>query len=366
MEDNNENKNNVSGIEFNQTDMPEEKEVAPEETPVETEVAGGIEFKEETPIEASAPIVIKEKPVEVSGGVEFAKPETKEEAPAPEQKEAVPQKDKFEDDAIHTMAEDMGEQVEKKQGAALQAVLQEEMRTREIKKRREKNLIFSLISVILFAAAIGLFFFATKEEPAVETVNNPIVQPSLIYSENHVRVDTTNVQSITLTGRIGDRVTVGDASIGEVTNIYFTKSLATGSQQRLAARDFLSAIQSSTPAALLPFLEKEFMLGVYSGNTRKPFLVFKTNSRNTLTYMKEWESTLLQDVDGIFDLEINNPGLYSKNFVDQEFQNKRLRSLLNEEGEIVISYSYLDEDLLVIFTEPITLQEILQRLATTF
>ncbi len=322
------------------------------------EVSGGIEFNKEKPVEfpIEKSSEIPRKKTETVGGVEFAKED--------EKKTEVPEK-KFDDDAIHTMSEDMGEQAERKQGIALQEVLKQEREGREQKKVQEKNIIYSLISIVLFAAAIGVFVYANKEEETV-TPATQVVQESIIYAENHARIDTTNIQAITLISNIGQKVSFGEAGVGEVTNLYFTRGLPTGSVQTLSTRQFFSSVQSSIPGVLLPMIGKDFMFGVFTDSSRKPFFILEAPAQSTLGSVKGWESSMLQDFGRIFNMDIRNPELYSQDFVDYRLKNKDMRVLLDGDGNFVFGYSYLNDDLLVFVTEESTFNEILQRLATRF
>jgi hypothetical protein len=327
----------------------------------EKEVAGGIEFSNELPVETPKEEIITPapEPTETAGGVTFTKTEEekKEEPSTP--------KPKRDDDTLHTMAEDMGEEVEQKQGAALQTILQQEREAREKRKQQQKNLVFALVSIVFFVAAIGVFIYATRPIETVEPAKE-VVRPSLIYAENHVRVNVTDIQPLTLISNIKQRIAFGDTNQGELTNIYFTEDLPNGALQTQNTRQFFSAIQSSVPGTLLPLLDKDFMLGVFSSDTRKPFLVLETLSSAGYAQMKNWESTLLQEMSRVFGLTITDPNLYSKEFSDYEFSNKQMRAVFTEEGEFVLGYTFLDERYIVIVSEEVTLEELLQRLAARF
>jgi hypothetical protein len=326
----------------------------------EKEFSGGVEFHKEDPVNTSKSEKVNTpiKPTETVGGVEFSKDKKKEEL------EKVTENN-IPDGAIHTMAEDLGKQANYNQGAALQAVLKQERARSENKKKRDSNVLISIISLVMFVAAIGIFFYTTRPDEKPST-SSTVVKRSLLFAENHTRIDTTNVLPLTLASNITNKISSGEAMPGEVTNVYFTKIFPVGGSQVLSTREFLSSIQSSIPGSLLPLLGKNFMLGVYTGNTRKPFLVLEAPSRNTLTHVREWEKTMLQDLARIFNMNITNPELYGRGFSDHQVKNKNLRVLFDDRDDFVLAYSYIDDELLLVVTEQSTFEELLQRLATQF
>ncbi|NCS99621.1 hypothetical protein GW765_01420 [Candidatus Parcubacteria bacterium] len=326
----------------------------------EKEFSGGVEFHKEAPVETPKEELsqMKDKPTETVGGIEFAKEKNEEEKI--EAKEISAEKKVF-----RTMSADIGNRAGQKQGAALQAILKQERENKEAQKRRQTNLVFGLVSLVLFVSAVGIFFYATREEAPVEQ-KTQVVQRSIVYAENHNRIDTTNILPITLVSKISSKVSSGGSDIGEVTNLYFTKNIGDNKVQTLSSKEFLGAIQSSIPGAMINSLGKDFMLGVYSGDTVKPFLILEAPIRNTSSQMKIWESTLLQDMSRILDIEVMDTDLYIKPWQDVQIQNKNTRVLLDNESNLVLSYTYISDDLLVITTSQIAIQEILQRLATQF
>jgi hypothetical protein len=325
----------------------------------EKEFAGGIEFPNETPIETpeSERIPTPVKPTETVGGVEFAKQE--------ERKSEEEKKTLSKDDAIHTMAEDMGENATQKQGAVLQTILKQEREAREDKKRQQKNLVFAVMGVVLFAAAIAVFILTLQEEPTVEPPRT-VVQESLVFAENHSRVDSTGALPLTLVQNIMQKIQQNDAPAGEVTNIYLTRSLPQGGVQTQNTNQFFTQIQSSIPSDLLSKLDNDFMLGVFSGAERQPFIVLRTLTPGSIFGFREWERNMLQDIGRIFSIEVRDPDLYVKDFADAQIYNKPARVLFDNENQFVLGYFFLNEDLVAITTDQTTLQEILQRLATEF
>lgn len=323
----------------------------------ENEISGGVEFHKEVPIKISGEESVSAVPTETVGGVEFRK-----------EQESLLEKEKMAEDTsgLHTMARDMGKQAEQKQGSALQAILKQERELKVEQKRQQTNLIFGIVSVVIFLTALGIFFYASQKEEVMPPTQTQVVQKSIIYAENHARIDTTDILPLTLISKISQKFSEIKNAPGEVTNIYFIKYLPAGDMQTLSARAFLGAIQSSTPGILLPELGKDFMLGSFGGEAQTPFLILQAPIRSTQTMLSSWEVTLLQDMSKLFSLQITDSDLYNKAFEDIQIENKHIRALLDEDGSIILCYSYINDDLLVITTDSQTFKEILQRLATNF
>ena len=158
---------------------------------IENETFGGIEFHNEQIV--NTPDSEKTKPpskqTETIGGVEFKKQKEKEgeDVLNKKVKQEIDRANKqaqkhIEDESIHTMAEDMGEQAGAQQGAALQAVLKQERKSREEKKKRDVNFIYGLISVVLIVSAVGLFFYANRDDQTV-TPATQVVRESLLIQK---------------------------------------------------------------------------------------------------------------------------------------------------------------------------------------
>jgi len=325
------------------------------------EIAGGVEFQEETPVEpvVATEVVLPTEETEIAGGVEFSKTPVKNIHPkhTPKEVPSIPH--------ARTMAQDLGERIIEKQGALLQQVLKDEREKKEKKKQEQKNIVLGLVSLVLFVVAIGIIVYATKEEEDVFIPEMQVVQSSILYAENHSRLDTTNKEPLTVMQAIKEKLRSAEGEPGEITNIYFTRETSTG-VATLSARQLFSSIQSSIPATFLATLQKEFMFGVYNKENNGHFLILKSSRKEGLPLLATWEVDMVREMSELFSISIKDPLLYTKPFIEYSIENKTLRALFDEEGMFILGYAYIGEDTLVLVDDVETFKKILQRLATAF
>lgn len=333
------------------------------EDEIKKEIAGGVEFQQETPIESvmTTEVAPPTEETEIAGGVEFSKTPVKNIHPKHTPKEA-------QQEVRHrarTMAQDLGEQIIEKQGALLQGVLKDEREKKEKRKQEQKNIIFGLVSVVLCAAAIGIIMYGSKGSEEIVIPQTQVVQPSIIYAENHSRLDTTNKESLTILQTIKDKIKNTEADLGEITNIYFTRETPAG-VATLTGRQFFSSVQSSIPGNFLGTLEREFMFGVHTKDKNGHFLILQGDRKEGLPVLIAWEVDMVREISQLFSIEIQDASLYTKPFVEHSIENKTLRTLFNEDDQFILGYGYIGEKTLIIVDDIETFKKVLQRLATAF
>lgn len=130
--------------------------------------------------------------------------------------------------------------------------------------------------------------------------------------------------------------------------------------------EFLNTIEAGAPSSLVRALNPLFMLGVLGGSPQSTFLIMRIESfENTFAGMLAWEATLARDLGPIFYTapRLRNLGT-EPIFTDVISRNKDVRVLYDTEGEVVLLYSFLDNEVLVITDNIETLRTLITRLTT--
>ncbi len=181
-------------------------------------------------------------------------------------------------------------------------------------------------------------------------------------------------------------------SLGLITQLVVTEASSTSSAPSLlGASDFITTLTLYAPAELLRTLSPQYLLGVHSYEENEPFLIFKVDDYETAyAGMLAWEVTMMQDLSPLFvrhpspQLGAASPPTLSTgatstvstssllvpftgaptNFVDQVVDNHDARVLLDAQGNILLLWTFLDRQTLVITNNDATLREIIVRLAT--
>ncbi|MFZ2621203.1 MAG: hypothetical protein WAX85_01765 [Minisyncoccia bacterium] len=123
--------------------------------------------------------------------------------------------------------------------------------------------------------------------------------------------------------------------------------------------NFLSIITTKTPSTLGRSVGDEYMLGAYASGTNEPFIIFTTNDFPTsYSGMLSWEKTMASDVGWLFG--INEQDMSAK-FLDEESQNRDLRILKNNNGKIILLYTIVDKDAIIITSSQNILNALIEK-----
>jgi hypothetical protein len=142
----------------------------------------------------------------------------------------------------------------------------------------------------------------------------------------------------------------------------------------LSAQQFISALAPDVPNTLLRTLEPNFLLGVHSfNNTNQPFLILSVDSyEQGFAGMLAWETTMSQDLAPLFPTTSSLPApstvaatstqVINTGFTDNVVDNHDARVLLDQNGNSILLWAFLDQQTIVITTNQYTLTEIISRL----
>jgi len=125
---------------------------------------------------------------------------------------------------------------------------------------------------------------------------------------------------------------------------------------------FFGIMSTRMPDSLLRSFRSEFMFGIHSFNGNQPFMILNTDFfESTFAGMLKWEPFMAQEILAMFGTDIT-PGILDREFEDFVVKNRDLRVLRDDEGEIILLYSFFNRDRLIISTDTETLDEVITRL----
>lgn len=131
-----------------------------------------------------------------------------------------------------------------------------------------------------------------------------------------------------------------------VNSVLYTNLMSGNSQT--GVEDMLNLITPSMLPSLKRSFDNKYMLGIYSFDSNEPFIILKVKDF-PLAYsgMLRWEENAMNDLSGIFGL-MSSFGTSTQRFVDESVKNKDLRILKNTAGNVLILYSFIDRETLII------------------
>ncbi|MCR4330493.1 MAG: hypothetical protein NUV49_01270 [Patescibacteria group bacterium] len=279
---------------------------------------------------------------------------------------------------IRTYQSDVAEALKKQKTSVIQMVLAEHKRketnVEELSPTSKKNLpvllvsaLFIVLSVLLIGGA-GFYFLSKNKSAENPTQENKV--SSIVLAEEKKGIDITGLSRDRIIDEVHKEMNASNLRLDSVLNIYFAERInpslplsQTNTLRLVSTERFFSALESKIPNALSRSLESPFMLGVHAFNGNEAFLILKTNFfENAFAGMLKWEEFMARELLPLFASPAGKE-VYDRNFQDFVLKNKDLRVLYSETGEIVLLYSFYDNNTIVISTSPDTLDEVTSRLS---
>lgn len=270
---------------------------------------------------------------------------------------------------VRTYESDVAQALKKGQGSLTKMVMAEERKRgrKKEKKTKERVRVFALLTgtLILLAAAGavvgGALFYQNISQPTPSS-ETPDTEPALFLVEHTVPINMPGSAAEART-EIENALSSVPDDLDSITRVRPVQTSGTGEQMReipLSAGEFLSAIDASAPQSFLRSLENEFVLGAYYFDGAQPFLVLKTDSfENAFSGMLQWETDGLgEEIASVFGL---NTAAATTTFTDRVLKNRDIRAIPTSDS-LLLFYTFIDPQTLVITTRESTLDEVTRRI----
>ncbi len=289
--------------------------------------------------------------------------------------------------AIRTYRDDLARVIKKNKISLTEAIIAEETKKdkkllkkfsqiKNITKNTQKKIILTSLSAFLILSGITFVFFVYyyKDTPVIKVENVEV--KTFIYSEYQREIFLEKLNNIKLTKLIQTELDNTNLPIGSLLHLYLTtrieKDDGVVGKSIVNTSELFSSLGSRVSETFLRFIEPDFMYGYYSSAENYPFIILKTRSfDNSFPEMLNWEKNLIEDLRPIF-VE-NNPAISQSelrtedfNFKDIVIKNKDTRAILNNSGEIIFIYSFINKNTIIITTSKTALQEIFDRLTISY
>ena len=220
-------------------------------------------------------------------------------------------------------------------------------------------------------AAIGFFAFTKYKQYAAPV---PVRSTLGVIPVDQVKtLDIGNLTAPDLVKKLTGLKQNTPDSTGEVSEISLVTQNSAGETQTVPIDTFLRTIDPLVPATLLRSFH-DYVFGWYTQEGKENFLLIKTDYyENAYAGMLRWEKTmtrtfslLMADLDKHPDTIDTSKRLSSTDgtFIDTVFENKDVRELRDDKNHIVIMYSFIDPETLLIAGNEFTFKEILGRYTT--
>ncbi len=238
--------------------------------------------------------------------------------------------------------------------------------------------------VVLLAAAAGIIIAVTSRTTNVSTAPAPSAAFITVDDTIVVPTQTGDTRSTLMQALENEREKTGLA-LGLISRLYVTAPATTSAQNEtptapaeLMAQGILSIIAPDVPSELVRALAPQYLLGIHAFDGNQAFFIFKTdNYGQAFAAMLAWENSIGPGLSPLFDRTpavhipeegttavAVGPQLLATPFVDRVVENHDARVIQNSAGDILLMWTFIDRQTLVITTNEYTLREIISRLTT--
>jgi len=233
--------------------------------------------------------------------------------------------------------------------------------------------LLSILLVSILFVVVNAFIFTQETEPLPTSVasgtENPEVEAFFLVNQKiPLAIDDKNKNALIQSIEDLREGTIGP--LGTVTQIYFTEKADLGLRV-LGFDEMLSIFSLEPPPSLIRSLNKDFIYGMHVFEGNQPFLALRVESYGrAFAGMLEWETSLERDMKGLLIQDTNQEGAASTTaqilkkhaFKDKVVLNRDTRGMYDERGELILLYTFINTDTLILTTHEGTLKEITERL----
>ena len=235
--------------------------------------------------------------------------------------------------------------------------------------------------VVLIAAAAGLLAFIFLQPQANAPVQNNLPAPFISVDQTQViQIPQQEWRRESVVAATLDARGKTALSLGLIARLYLTQATTTEFPPSIAAQTLLATLAPEVPAELLGALSGEHLLGVHSFDGNQAFLLLDVEHyEGAYAGILAWEWSMEADLAPLFTRTprpripeegtatttvstTTSPQFLQTKFIDRIVENRDTRVIQNSFGDILLLWTFLDRNTLLITTNEYTLREVVSRL----
>ncbi len=255
----------------------------------------------------------------------------------------------------------------------------------------KKIFIFLLSLIFISAGLLGGYYFYMNSPLAIEPVaQQPAKVPSIINADVQQIVNVASLQTNNFIELLSENFSTNNSNQNEVREFVLTQSTDSVTS-KIGSAQFVQAANFSMLDTLKRALTERMMTGVISNESNSyPFIILTTDFfQNAYSGMLRWENSMPEELSKIFNYResetINNDtqsvasttsatstastaksigGLFKLRgtFKDKVVMNRDVREFTTSDGRIVVLYTFIDKNTIVITTSESAVKGIIERI----
>ncbi len=224
-------------------------------------------------------------------------------------------------------------------------------------KRLSRKKIWAIVIIaVLIISASGITYIVHRNNQVIEEILTVQRPDPLILADTEKDILLPGVTRSSLIDTLQKEI-AAPVSISTVKVLYLKES----TDLYMGAKRFLRIMETDLPSGLSQALLSNFTVGVHSFDGNHAFIILKTDLyESAVTGMFAWESNLAQK----FMPLLNGRALTTaenKPFKSGLIKNKDVRVLKTADDKLLIVYSFIDHETILITTNEYTVEEITKR-----
>jgi hypothetical protein len=250
--------------------------------------------------------------------------------------------------------------------------------TKEARRVFGMNAAMVLGGMALIALAGAVIAFILLRPTTVATPQTPIAPFMSVDDVALVAADSSSRGA--LVTNIAEAARRVRLPLGLIEWLYVAPTGANGAvMPETSIQDLLGTLAPNLPSDLARTLQPTYLLGVHSFDQNQAFLLLQVDSYETAySGMLQWEGTMQRDLNPIF-VRVPSPHLPTQagattteatssadfintGFVDKVVENRDARVIVNPAGDILLLWTMLGRNIILITTNEYTLREVISRM----
>lgn len=258
---------------------------------------------------------------------------------------------------------------------------------RQARQRSWAMIIGGVALVAIALATIGVIALRPTSTPTAEAPRAPFitVDDSALIAVPAGQNSRDEVMTSLQAARKSTKL-----SLGLIKWLYIAEpsSVQDGVPRSIGITELLNILAPQTPPELMRTLNGKYLIGLHSFDENQPFLLMQVDSYETAyAGMLAWEASMRNDLSPLFnrnpsprpapitaqpaptgtstplDTQPQAPVQFIQTgFVDKVVENRDARAVLNDAGDILLLWTFLGRNTILITTNEYTLREVLSRM----
>ncbi len=205
-----------------------------------------------------------------------------------------------------------------------------------------RNKLFITISIILIVGGIiivsGVYFFQSNQKVIVEKQTK-----ALLPFSKEIDFSISGFSVSQFAQKINSEKNKLNIQVNSILYLQPTNSISANAN----IGEVLPLFAPRMPASLARSFENSYMFGIYSFDHNEPFVILTTKDYpSSYAGMLRWEKDMPLDLSKSFGITLGS----TTQFEDEAYKNKDLRVVRDSNQNILLLYSFIDKQTLVITT----------------